>query len=91
MFTDLELSYFPSEFNLQFLAVTLFSFTNALKCIFPSFNLRVTASVWLVFLCNIGEGTGDPLQYSCLESPMDGAAWRAAVHGIAKNQTQLSD
>ena len=53
MFTDLELSYFPSEFNLQFLAVTLFSFTNALKCILPSFNLRVTASVWLVFMCNM--------------------------------------
>ena len=86
MFTDLELSYFPSEFNLQFLAVTLFSFTNALKCIFPSFNLRVTASVWLVFLCNIGEGTGDPLQYSCLESPMDGAAWWAAVYGVAKSR-----
>ena len=51
MFTDLELSYFPSEFNLQFLAVTLFSFTNALKCILASFNLRVTASVWLVLLC----------------------------------------
>ena len=34
-----------------------------------------------------GEGTGDPLQYSCLENPMDGGAWWAAVHGVAKSQT----
>ena len=33
----------------------------------------------------------DPLQYSCLENPMDGGAWRAAVHGVAGSQTQLSD
>ena len=39
----------------------------------------------------IGEGNGTPLQYSCLENPMDGGAWWAAVHGVAKNQTQLSD
>ena len=34
---------------------------------------------------------GTPLQYSCLENPMDGGAWRAAVHGVTKTQTQLSD
>ena len=39
----------------------------------------------------IGEGNGTPLQYSCLESPMDGGAWWAAVHGVAKSQTRLSD
>ena len=39
----------------------------------------------------IGEGNGTPLQYSCLESPMDGGAWWAAVHGVAKSQTQRSD
>ena len=38
-----------------------------------------------------GEGNGTPLQYSCLENPMDGGSWWAAVHGVAKNQTQLSD
>ena len=32
-----------------------------------------------------------PLQYSCLENPMDGGAWQAAVHGVAKSQTRLSD
>ena len=38
-----------------------------------------------------GEGNGNPLQYSYLENPMDRGAWRAMVHGVAKNQTQLSD
>ena len=34
----------------------------------------------------LGEGNGTPLQYSCLENPMDGGAWWAAVHGVAKSQ-----
>ena len=38
-----------------------------------------------------GEGNGTPLQYSCLENPMDGGAWWAAVHGVAKSLTRLSD
>ena len=38
-----------------------------------------------------GEGNGNPLQYSYLENPMDRGAWRATVHGVAKNQTRLSD
>ena len=40
---------------------------------------------------NYGEGNGNPLQYSCLENPMDRGAWWAAVHGVAKNRTWLSD
>ena len=46
-------------------------------------------------LCGIkeisGEGNGNPLQYSCLENPMDGGGWWAAVHGVAKSRTLLSD
>ena len=38
-----------------------------------------------------GEGSGNPLQYSCLEYPMDGGAWQATVHGVTKSRTQLSD
>ena len=38
-----------------------------------------------------GEGNGTPLQYSCLENPMDGGAWWAAVHGVTRSRTQLSD
>ena len=39
----------------------------------------------------LGEGNGTPLQYSCLENPMDREAWWAAVHGVAGSRTQLSD
>ena len=38
-----------------------------------------------------GEGNGNPLQYSCLENPMDGGAWSATVHGVAKSRTRLSN
>ena len=38
---------------------------------------------------SLGEGNGNPLQYSCLENPMDRAAWQATVHGITKNWSQL--
>ena len=42
-------------------------------------------------LTALGEGNGTPLQYSCLENPMDGGAWWAAVHGVAKSWTRLSN
>ena len=38
-----------------------------------------------------GEGSGNPLQYSCLENPMEGGAWWAAVHGVSKSRTRLSN
>ena len=38
-----------------------------------------------------GERNSNPLQYSCLENPMEGGAWWATVHGVTKSQTQLSD
>ena len=43
--------------------------------------------LWLIHR----EGDGTPLQYSCLENPMDGGAWWAAVRGVAKSRTGLSD
>ena len=39
---------------------------------------------------SLGEGNGNPLQYSCLENPMDRGAWRAVVHGVTRSWTQLS-
>ena len=39
----------------------------------------------------VGEGNGTPLQYSCLENPMDGGAWWAAVHGVDKSRARLSN
>ena len=38
-----------------------------------------------------GEREGNPLQYSCLENPMNGGTWKAAVHGVTKSRTRLSD
>ena len=53
----------------------------------PSHELSILHVV--VYTC--GEGNGTPLQYSCLENPMDAGAWCAAVHGVAKSRTRLSD
>ena len=40
---------------------------------------------------SLGEGNGNPLQYSCLGNPMDGGVWQATVHGVIKSQTRLSN
>ena len=42
-------------------------------------------------LSRIGEGNGNPIQYSCLENSMDRGAWRATVHGVPNSQTRLSN
>ena len=62
------------------------------------FTYNFTVCMYMYKLINIniiymfiGEGNGTPLQYSCLENPMDGGAWKAAVRGVAKSQTRLSD
>ena len=51
--------------------------------------------IWIPFISFsaliAGEGNGTPLQYSCLENPMDGGAWWATVHGVAKSRVRLSD
>ena len=72
-----------------FLTVKSFSFfmnpggsdgkKSALKCRRPGFNLWVRKIPW--------KGNGSPLQYSCLENPMDGGAWWAAVHRVTKSRT----
>ena len=45
--------------------------------------------VYVLFILYFGEGNGTPLQYSCLENPMDGGPWKAAVHGVAEGRTRL--
>ena len=54
-------------------------------------NRDITLPTKVHLVKAIGEGNGNPLQYSCLENPMDGRAWWAAVHGVARSQTRLSD
>ena len=47
--------------------------------------------MWETWVWSSGEGNSNPLQHSCLENPMDGGAWWATVHGVAKSWTWLSD
>ena len=54
-------------------------------------EIMLFAAIWMDLENIVGEGYGTPLQYSCLENPMDGGAWLAAVHGVAKSRTRLSD
>ena len=70
-----------------------------------AFQKHLTVNMWITnhpYLCgdslsisglgrSLGEGNGNPLQYSCLDNPMDRGAWWATVHGNAKSQTWLSD
>ena len=51
----------------------------------------VLNTISTLFFENLGEGSGTPLQYSCLENPMDGGAWWAAVHGVTRSRTRLSN
>ena len=46
---------------------------------------------WTSIAFQFGDGNGTPLQYSCLENPMDGGAWWAVVHGVAKSRARPSD
>ena len=63
------------------IALTIWTFVSKVKSLLFNVLSRLV----------IGEGNGTPLQYSCLENPMDGGAWKAAVHGVAKSRTRLSD
>ena len=53
--------------------------------------LRFSAKASRTIKDSLGKSNGTPLQYSCLENPMDGGAWKAAVHGVTEGRTRLSD
>ena len=50
-------------------------------------SLDSSKQLYYLLSFKVGEGNGTPLQYSCLENPIDGGAWYAAVHGVAKSRT----
>ena len=68
--------------------MTEFIFCFVLTALGLSYGMQYLFSVALELF---GEGNGTPLQYSCLETPMDGGAWWATVHGVSKSRTRLSD
>ena len=74
-----------------------FSFWLTSLCVTVSRFIHISANGTISFLfgaeqySTVRKGNGTPLQYSCLENPMDGGAWWAAVHGVAKTQTRLSN
>ena len=84
----LSFSLFPFA-SLLFLAICKASSDNHFSFL-HFFFLRMVFYCCLLYSV-IREGDGTPLQYSCLENPMDGGAWWAAVHGVARSWTQLSD
>ena len=74
-----------------FLLLLLLVFWSLSALRFPNKHMFSFSVHWYIsFLC-LGEGNGNPLQYSCLERPIDTEAWRATVHGVAKSWIRLSD
>ena len=57
----------------------------------PGTKARGNQEICLLEKSTESKASGSPLQYSCLENPMDRGAWWAAVHGVAKSRTRLSD
>ena len=85
----LEVAYSTSTFYLQFYC--LWGFPGSLDG--KASNAYNAGDLGLIpgLGRSPGEGNGNPLQYSCLENPMDQGAWWATVHGVAKSRTRLSD
>ena len=75
----------------------LYHYKAVFKKIASKAHRAIISALWVLlcffYLTRWGhrEGHGNPLQYSCLENPMDGGAWWAAVHGVVKSRTQLND
>ena len=102
--THLGTVFVVSHFKIHTLKYKGISNYKLLRCrINPifSFNLiemkRIKYPLQLTHYCiptpisSSGEGNGYPLQYSCLENPMDREAWQSTVYGVTKGWTQLSD
>ena len=53
------------------------------------FSWKFVSDILKCTVVSSGEGNSTPLQYSCLENPMDGGAWWAAVYGVAQSWTRL--
>ena len=74
-------------------AISILSYWQKLRSLTTHSNHKSVRKLAFLYVADQsnGEGNGTPLQYSCLENPMDGGTWWATVHGVAKSWTQLSD
>ena len=94
VFDKVGRSFFVKQ---KFLLIKIWEYTSILDSIWLSFLQTKTAEkkVYYCFSTHLPsisrESNGTPLRYSCLENPMDGGAWWAAVHGITRSRTRLSD
>ena len=96
----IEISSSTAHFQLQFFSISILgwqltAFLAFYKDVGASLSNLVTIALtkdvfWVLSGDILGKDDGTPLQYSCLENPMDGGAWWAAVHGVAKSRTRLS-
>ena len=75
----------------SYLKISIIGLTHTIHSKTQSIPPLAKACIRQVLETILGEGNGNPLQYSCLENPMDGGAWWATVHRVAKSQTRLSD
>ena len=88
---------FPPSWNLCLLIYLTKHLSNSIfycnyLCVYHGTPSPVVSSNFLhIAQVVYGKGNGTLLQYSCLENPIDGGAWKAAVHGVTEGQTQLSD
>ena len=82
-----------TSFSKTFKIIKSFKITFVLIRSIQTQILNQSSSIYFYIYFSLisGEGNGNPLQYSCLENPMDGGAWQATVHGVAKSWTRLSD
>ena len=91
---DRRVSYLKSSLKIGFLSFLDKDRENEKeKKSVVSLSLTCALSSVGLYMCSThtGEVNGTPLQYSCLENPMDEGAWKAAVHGVAEGPTRLSD
>ena len=78
---------------LSHLNIEIYFFLIRIQCVYKVINYKIFKIFILLYILSytFRESSGTPLQYSCLENPMDGGAWLAGVHGVTKSRTWLSD
>ena len=84
LFSYIALSFSISQSNFSLKKNISFARVQGILFFFSHWQLEIDHSNKLLFL---GEGNGNPLQYSCLENPRDGRAWWAAICGVVQSQT----